>query len=67
VTFGNAASASTSAQFNIAGTYILRLTANDGQYQSSSQVTITVAAAPTTTAPTGTAKYTALRKSARRR
>jgi hypothetical protein len=68
VTFGNAASASTSAQFNIAGTYVLRLTANDGQYQTSSQVTITVAAAPTTTTSlTGTAKYTALRKSARRR
>jgi hypothetical protein len=48
VTFGNASSASTTANFSIAGTYVLRLTANDGQLQSSDDVTITVLPAPTT-------------------
>jgi PKD repeat protein len=47
VTFGNASSASTSANFSVAGTYVLRLTASDGQLQSSDDVTITVLPAPT--------------------
>jgi hypothetical protein len=48
VTFGNANSASTTAQFSVAGTYVLRLTANDGELQSFSEVTVTVQPAVTT-------------------
>lgn len=42
VTFGNAATANTSAQFSIAGTYVLRLTVSDGLLSASSDLTITV-------------------------
>ena len=45
VTFGNAASATTTAQFSAAGTYVLRITAYDGEFTSFSEVTITVQAA----------------------
>ena len=40
VTFGDAARASTNASFGAAGTYILRLTANDGLLQASDDVQI---------------------------
>jgi hypothetical protein len=46
VTFVNASSSSTSASFTAAGTYVLRLTANDGQYSSFDEVTIVVLAEP---------------------
>ncbi len=46
VSFGNAGATSTTATFSQAGTYVLRLTANDGSLQSSDDVTIHVAAAP---------------------
>ncbi len=50
VSFGNANSVSTTAQFSQAGTYVLRLTGSDGQLSSSDQVTITVADQPTSSA-----------------
>jgi len=45
VTFGNAASASTTASFSQAGTYVLRLTAGDTEFTASDDVTVTVNAA----------------------
>ena len=42
VTFGNASAASTTASFAGPGTYVLRLTANDSQLVTSSDVSITV-------------------------
>ena len=45
VAFANANAAATSATFTIAGTYVLRLTANDSELSSSDEVTITVEAA----------------------
>jgi hypothetical protein len=45
VTFGNSGATSTTASFGAAGTYVLRLTANDGLLASSDDVTITVSAA----------------------
>jgi len=42
VNFGNASSATTSASFSTDGTYVLRLTASDGDLSSSDDVTITV-------------------------
>ena len=42
VTFANAGAASTSATFADAGTYVLRLTANDSELTSSDELTITV-------------------------
>ena len=42
VTFGNAAAVDTTASFSAAGTYVLRLTANDGLLQAFDEVTITV-------------------------
>ncbi|MCB9157720.1 MAG: PKD domain-containing protein [Caldilineaceae bacterium] len=42
VTFANANSANTSASFTQAGTYVLRLTANDGSLTSFDEATITV-------------------------
>ena len=50
VTFGNAATAVTSASFTAAGTYVLRLTASDSQLTASDEVTITVL--PINQAPT---------------
>lgn len=52
VTFGNANAVDTTAVFSAPGTYILRLTANDGQLATSDFVTITVTAAPSNQAPT---------------
>ena len=46
VTFGNPASAATTATFNAAGTYVLRLSASDGSLTSTDDVTINVNAAP---------------------
>ncbi|MCC6161758.1 MAG: Ig-like domain-containing protein [Acidobacteria bacterium] len=45
-TFGAPTSASTSATFSAAGTYVLRLTASDGELSANSTVTVTVTAAP---------------------
>lgn len=42
VTFTNASAAATSASFSVAGTYVLRLTADDSEYASSADVTVTV-------------------------
>jgi hypothetical protein len=66
VTFGNPNAVNTTAEFTMAGTYVLRLTASDGEFQSSSEVTITVQA-PTTTGGTtsgtsGISKMKAIRR-----
>ena len=42
VTFGNASALSTSASFTTAGTYVLKLTANDGSLSASSAFVLTV-------------------------
>ncbi len=42
VTFGNANAVDTSASFSAAGVYVLRLTANDGQFVPVDDVTVTV-------------------------
>jgi hypothetical protein len=42
VTFAKASSASTTAKFSAAGTYVLRLTADDGELQTTDEVTINV-------------------------
>jgi hypothetical protein len=46
VTFGNNSLASTTATFSAAGTYVLRLTADDGQLSRSDDVSVVVSAAP---------------------
>jgi PKD repeat protein len=51
VTFANPAAMATTATFSVAGTYVLRLTANDSALSASSTVTITVNAAPVNQAP----------------
>jgi len=51
VSFGNAAAVDTSASFSQAGTYVLRLSGDDGALQSSDTVTITVRAIPVNVAP----------------
>lgn len=51
VTFGNKNAASSTASFSVAGSYVLRLTANDSALSSSDTLSITVAAAPVNTAP----------------
>ena len=43
VTFGNANAVDTTASFSAAGTYVLRLTASDGQLSASDDVTVQVA------------------------
>ncbi|MGY1615589.1 right-handed parallel beta-helix repeat-containing protein [Geodermatophilus sp. SYSU D00691] len=53
VTFADPAAGDTTATFATAGTYVLRLTADDGALQASDDVTVTVTdPAPTNTAPT---------------
>ena len=53
VAFANSAAVDTTASFTQAGTYVLRLSADDGDLQSSDTVTITVQApAPVNVAPT---------------
>ena len=42
VTFGNASAVDTTATFSVAGTYVLRLTANDSALSAYDEVTITV-------------------------
>ena len=42
VTFANASALNTTASFSAAGSYVLRLTANDGELSSRSDITITV-------------------------
>jgi uncharacterized protein YjiK len=42
VTFGNSSAVSTSASFDLAGTYVLRLTADDGELTNSDELTVTV-------------------------
>jgi hypothetical protein len=44
VTFGNPSSVDTTAQFSAEGTYVLRLTANDGQSSVADEITVTVVA-----------------------
>src|SRR5690606_26298666 len=51
VTFGNAAARNTTAQFSAPGTYVLRLTASDGQLSASDDVTIVIQPVVTNTAP----------------
>lgn len=51
VTFGDAGARNTTVSFSEAGTYVLRLAANDGQYQAADEVTITVQPAPVVNQP----------------
>ena len=51
VTFGNASAIDTTANFSVAGTYVLRLTANDGSLASFDDVAVVVQAAPLNQAP----------------
>jgi hypothetical protein len=44
VTFGNASLIDTTANFSAAGTYVLRITANDGQLTTTDEVTVIVTA-----------------------
>ena len=53
VTFGNSLLAATTATFSTAGTYVLQLAANDGQFNSTDTVSITVSAAPSDPPPGG--------------
>lgn len=53
VTFGNANSPVTTATFTTAGTYVLRLTANDSQLSGNDGVTVTVNPYPCITPPHG--------------
>ncbi len=48
VAFGSASNVDTTASFSAAGSYVLRLTANDGDLSSFSDVTVTVSPAPLT-------------------
>lgn len=53
VSFGNANAPATTASFSAAGTYVLRLTATDGQFASSDDVTVQASAGvPVNQAPT---------------
>lgn len=51
VTFSSATSLSTTATFNITGTYVLRITASDSALQATSDVTVVVSAAAQNAAP----------------
>ena len=52
VTFANPSATVTTASFSVHGTYVLKLTADDGEYTSSDTITITVNPVPPNTAPT---------------
>ena len=52
VTFGNVNSLNTTASFSAAGTYILRLTANDSSLTATDDLTVTVTSSPTNQSPT---------------
>ena len=54
-TFANSNAEVTSATFSISGSYVLRLTANDGEFISTDDVTITVLAPPQNQAPVASA------------
>jgi hypothetical protein len=58
VTFGDASAVDTTASFSAAGTYVLRLTADDGAFQASDTTTITVNPEPGPAG--GTALYLSL-------
>jgi hypothetical protein len=47
VSFSNASAVDTTASFSVAGVYVLRLTANDGQLSASDDVTITASSGNT--------------------
>lgn len=47
VSFGNSALVDTSATFSAAGTYVIQLTANDGQLSRADTVTVVIADSPT--------------------
>jgi hypothetical protein len=67
VTFGNTAAVDTTASFSQAGTYVLRLTADDGSLQSSDDVTaIAELAPPVVDTPTTYSQLTSLRTGRRR-
>jgi K319-like protein/SdiA-regulated protein len=51
VSFQNANAVDTQASFTTIGTYVLRLTANDGALSTTDQVQVTVQSAPSNTAP----------------
>src|SRR5215813_1216508 len=51
VTFGNAAAVNTTASFSLAGSYVLRLTANDSALQASDDISVTVNPAGSTNQP----------------
>lgn len=53
VTFSNSTTASTTATFGTAGSYVLQLTASDGVLAGSATVTITVNPAPSPAPPSG--------------
>jgi uncharacterized repeat protein (TIGR02543 family) len=63
VTFGNASALNTTATFSVGGTYVLRLTANDGASSTTDDLTITVnSSAPlsgSVATPSGVANLTA--------
>ncbi len=46
-TFADPSSATTTAAFNVAGTYVLRLKGDDGEFSQSDYTAVTVSAAPT--------------------
>ena len=52
VTFANAKVAATTATFSTSGSYVLRLTGNDGALSANDTVTVTVKPAPANKAPT---------------
>jgi len=58
VTFGNAAAASTTAAFTSEGTYMLQLTASDGELSGDDTVVVTVYAAPSPPPNTGKSSLT---------
>ncbi|HEU0021249.1 MAG TPA: Ig-like domain-containing protein, partial [Dehalococcoidia bacterium] len=51
VIFGDSSAVDTTASFSRSGTYLLRLTANDGELSRSDDLTVTVSPAPKTPAP----------------
>ena len=51
VAFGDANSAETEATFGAAGTYVLRLSANDSEFTAADDITVTVKPAPPNQAP----------------
>lgn len=59
VTFGNHSSVNTTAHFSQSGTYLLRLTANDGALSTNDDITVTVVDAPLTLGVTLDAARTA--------